>query len=311
MKQGFSLIELLVALGIGSILAVIILQSYSSMNQSAQVVDDLINFDIRIGTLATQIKQDISGACIPPRIQQDRMKKMEQKKPERDDKQPKLLTHIFYATENNKQLQLLTCITNNPLQIYWSSAIGIAKPRLARVVYRLKPEQPTREKPSFILVRQEALALDFDLFAEDSQQKVREYELINNVKEMSCEYLTAVKKEEPKQEGQKTISQPIEYKSSFSWNQEEQWQKDTGNEELLLIPNIVVVTITLWGNQQKSTKTYQFPITIIPDVQKLSAVQKNKSEQPADAAPSSTPGNAAAPDAPGSNPPIIPTGANR
>ncbi|HEV2600967.1 MAG TPA: prepilin-type N-terminal cleavage/methylation domain-containing protein [Candidatus Babeliales bacterium] len=293
MKQGFNLIELLIAMAIGSMLAIIITQSYSTMNQSVQIIDNIIDFDARIGIVTAQIKQDISGACIPPRVQQERMKKMEQKKPDQKENSIKPLSHIFYATENNKQFQLLTCITNNPLQLYWSSSIGSAKPRLVRVVYRLKPEPLNRVKPSFILVRQEATTLDFDLFAEGNEQKIREYELINNIKEMSCEYLTAVQKEEPKQDIQKKdaaptapqTSQPIEYKSSFSWNQEEQWQKDTGNEQLLLIPNIIVVAITLWDNQQKSTKSYQFPITIIPDVQQLPAVQKNKNEKPA-----STPG---------------------
>ncbi len=312
--NGFALLEILIAIAISALVSTILFESFNQLNRSVQSLDNTIDEHTKATLIAWYMTKDISGAFIPPRAIQERTKKPDSAKPtssagqapkEPEKKEPEIkpLTHIFYAlTNNEKNLQLLTCITNNPLHVYWSESAGAPKPNIVRVAYKLKPQGPVRgwKQPSYVLVRQESLNLDFSAFKEDSDQKIREYEVATGIKQLTATFLSAPpsvpakqtdsvgqasdknKKEESKK------SKPIEYKTTEQWDKEQQKNEEKEKEPEPIIPHFVNLSIVLWGNLQKTEKQFSVTIPIYPDVQYLP--QKSSAQTPP-ATPNQAPKN--------------------
>ena len=57
--------------------------------------------------------------------------------PKKEKKERKELKKVFYGINRGTMLDVLTFITNNPMSAYWGKQTGKAKPKVARVVYRL------------------------------------------------------------------------------------------------------------------------------------------------------------------------------
>lgn len=208
MKQisGFILIEILIASLIASIIGGALFLSFFQTNNTAKSIDNIIDVHEKIGLVVYQMEHDISGAFIPAQPPQpEKNKKPETKeqpsKPLAQElaaseqstvakKQFKKITHIFYGVNKDGMLDTLTFITNNPMQIYWSARAGKAKPMVARVVYRLVPEPPSKrsKNPSYVLTRQEDYNLYFDSYKPDASSPIRAYELIGGIKNMSIKY---------------------------------------------------------------------------------------------------------------------------
>jgi prepilin-type N-terminal cleavage/methylation domain-containing protein len=309
-KNGFALLEILIAIAISALVSTILFESFNQLNRSVQSLDNTIDEHTKATLIAWYMTKDISGAFIPPRVIQERTKKPDSAKPtssagqapkEPEKKEPEIkpLTHIFYALANNeKNLQLLTCITNNPLHVYWSESTGAAKPNIVRVAYKLKPQGPVRgwKQPSFVLVRQESLNLDFNAFKEDSDHNIREYEVATGIKQLTATFLSAPPPPAPaKQTPGQAVDQnkqapdknkkdadkkskPIEYKSFEQWDKEQQKSEEKEKEPEPIIPHFVNLSIVLWGNLQKTEKQFSVTIPIYPDVQYLP--QKSSAQTP-------------------------------
>ena len=85
---------------------------------------------------------------------------MRQKGPEKE--KPKPIEKIFYSTNKDGILEMLTFVTNNPLVVYVGKDVGEVKPKVVRVQYSLKPEAD--KKNSYTLFRQESMELDLEKF---------------------------------------------------------------------------------------------------------------------------------------------------
>ena len=95
----------------------------------------------------------------------------------------------------------LSFITTNSLQVYWSDKAGSAKPRIVRVLYMLK-EEPTKDaKKSYSLIRQESNNLEFDPIAKGGKD-ISEYVLAEGIKSATIEY-TFFPPEEPEKKTQR------------------------------------------------------------------------------------------------------------
>lgn len=272
MKKGFALLEVLIAVTISSLLTLIIFQAFTQINRAVQSTDRMIDLHTKAALVSWQMEKDIAGAFIPPRALEEHAQKNKPKTatPGKQPEEKKLLTHLFYGTANETNLQTLTCITNNPLQVY-----GTTKPRIVRVVYTLKPQARVKgwKRPSYILVRQESPMLDFDAFKpneQNEQQKIREYELINGIKQLTCTYFSKAEKKTQESDDKK-----IEYKTSSEWNKEEKKKTTDQKEPEPIIPNALECSLTLWNPDQTSDKIFVFTMPIIPDVQYLPKEEKS------------------------------------
>jgi prepilin-type N-terminal cleavage/methylation domain-containing protein len=309
--SGFSLIEVMIAIAIASFISLLLFESFGQLNRSVASLDATIDEHTKATLLSWHMTKDIAGSFIPPRAIKERTKKdtpektdskdaqgKEQKPAEEPEKKEsvKPLTHIFYATAtDNKNMDILTCVTNNPLHVYWSESTGSAKPTITRILYTLKPEAQTKRgmQPSYALWRQETTNLDFAVLKEDDGKKIRSYEVVRGVKQLTLTYLSAPPPPKPADPGAKNPqekqpekatqqSKPIQYKTFEFWNKEQkgQPQNEKDKEPDPIIPHFVNVTATLWANQQKGEKTFSFVIPIYPDVQYLPQKKETKPEPP-------------------------------
>ena len=185
MKSGFILIELLISLVITSLMGVALFNGFAQTNQFTQVVDSFINISSKAAIVHQQLDHDITGICIPFSAVEEEKEAKEPEKPEQEPKKEaearkedkrkerKPLTHVFFSKNKGELLDTLTFITNNPLQVYWSEKAGEAKPRIARVVYRLEKEEG-EEKGKRINVEYKVLKeWDREQIKKDEQKKMK------------------------------------------------------------------------------------------------------------------------------------------
>lgn len=287
MMRGFTLIEVLIATLIAAILGGLLMSTYYQVNRSAQSMDNLITTHERLVLIAHQLERDISGAFIPRTFgkkeekpaeptqgeqltsESSEEKSEQDTQPQGETKQQKI-KHIFFSSNKDKQLDSLTFITNNPLQVYWSARAGQAKPRIARVVYRLVPEKENpRQKNravSYSLMRQESGNLDFNAFkAQEGERAIRAFEVANGIKDFKVRFGALV-------------GEDAELKEFDVWNMEngKEQQDEKEKEQRRKVPHEVYITITLWDAQKKRSSTREFTIPIIPDMSEPEQPQEKK-----------------------------------
>jgi hypothetical protein len=143
----------------------------------------------------------------------------------------------------------LTFITTNPLPSYWSKDVGVAKPRLARVTYRLvRDENQTGEQPIFMLMREESpvLAYSSEAPSVSDTNKPRAYTVITGIQRLTTRYSVMLPEEraaEDKQAAQQKAAERLY--TTPSWNVE----RDGGNQELakhnVLLPMMAQIDLVI------------------------------------------------------------------
>lgn len=266
MRSGFTLIELVVGLLISSI---ILLALYSSFYVTGKVIkasDDIINIDVHLAIVAHQLENDISGIFVPLQLSSTttttiatspQQPAAPTKTPEQEKESPqKEIKDIFISSNKDTSLQLLSFITNNPLQMYHKEG---PTSRMVRVVYKLVPNE---DKTSFALTRQEATNLDLKDFEIKGKQGIRAYELTQNIKSLQVEYRypETTKQEEKKESNEpnpkdtKPEQQPIAFKAVKEWGKENVPAKE--KESLPKIPQFVSFTFELWDLHHRQSQTF-------------------------------------------------------
>lgn len=210
MKSGFTLIELVVAITISSIIGILL---FNVLNQSSRLltrVDSIVTSDISIVTFYDRFEKDIMGAFIPvigdlnrakkvleqheSEARSHEIKKQEAKEGESESKplSPVTLKKIqvqkpFIYEKKDENLALFSFITCNPLQVYKQ-----IKPRIARVVYTLKsvPGEPK----TYQLLRKESNQLGFDV-----DKEARNFVLLRNIRSLKLKFLAVEPKKNKKQ----------------------------------------------------------------------------------------------------------------
>ena len=309
MKQkGFTLIEILVAFAIGTMLAGILFTSFFQSNQASQIIDNVIDSNITAATLIHQITKDVSGAFVPVSVQllqeqREQEKKRAKDTPEASGKQgaektaaakkgtgqssekkkqklPKI-EKIFYSSLKDNNLDVLTFITNNPLQPYWSPTAqgSVAKKptvKLVRVVYRLVPEGT--EKPlSYKLLRQESETLDFNKFALGGN--IRAFEVANNIKTIKTEYSILIPEEKlDEQKPQDGAEKPkLQVKKMPTWND----GKLSGDQKAVsMTPHYAKITFVLWDAVKQAEFPFEAMIPIVPELPLREVKPLGKAQKP-------------------------------
>ncbi len=265
MRSGFTLIELIIGLLISSI---ILLALYSSFYVTGKVIkasDDIINIDVHIALVAHQLENDFSGIFVPLQLSSTTTTtiaaapnaKQPAKAPEQEKESPqKEIKDIFISSNKDTSLQLLSFITNNPLQMYHKEG---PTSRMVRVVYKLVPNE---DKTSFALTRQEATNLDLKDFEIKGKQGIRAYELTQNIKSLQVEYRYP---EPSKPEGKKETKesnpqdakpeqQPITFKMVKEWGKENLPAKE--KETIPKIPQCINIILELWDLHHRQSQKF-------------------------------------------------------
>jgi len=265
MKNGFVLIELLIATLITSMISLLLLTALQQINKFQAVIDDTIAIYTRAAIFHHQLEKDIMGAFIP-------IQAYKQQHPPNNKKEEKPpLDQVFYSSNQDKKLGTLTFITTNPLAVYWGVKTGSARPRVARIVYKLRPDDKNKE--SFTLFRQEGNELAFSHYKKDNPKAPRAYQLIDGIKDLSVTY-TIVEKQKEADKKQPT------YKTVTTWNWPQKDSQDKKEKEPL--PQFITINLVLWDNNYKRDISFTFTFALLIEAKKEKSPQsqqKLKSEQ--------------------------------
>lgn len=253
MKKGFILIELLIATLIAGMISILLLTALQQTNKFQSVIDNNIDIYTRATIFHHQLEKDITGAFVPDYKQSISSKKKQKKSP---------IDHIFYGVNRDKQFDILTFITTNPLVVYWGKKTGSLKPRVVRVIYRLQSEN--EKKNSYILLRQEGSKLSFKSYEKNNPKAPRSYQLINGIKNLSITYTVVEKSEkiDKKQPSYKTVNE-------WDWPQKNQ-QNKKGKPPL---PQFITVNLVLWDNDYKRDISFTFIFANIIDAKQEKSPQ--------------------------------------
>lgn len=283
-KPGFSLIELLVSSLIASILGTLLFTAFYQINRFVQVIDNRTTIIEKAALVNAQLEKDFSGIIVPnefydrqpktkekaPTADANAKKEDSQKKKNQQDKteksaeaesKKKPLEKIFYSINKAGLLDQLTFLTTSSLQVYWGPKAGSAKPRMVRVLYKLKENPATKDgKKSYSLIRKESPKLEFDEI-----EKGLEYVLVDNVKSLTMDYTAVLIEPEKKpavDKGQKPAQkQEIEIKQLSEWKektQKEETEKDQNQKQMPLVPQVISLDLGLWDAAKKRGTSFVF-----------------------------------------------------
>lgn len=295
-QAGFSLIELLVATLIASILMTLLFAAFYQINRFVPVVDSRTEIMEKAALVNAQLEKDFAGIIVPNEFydrqpkqketlrqaQGDQDKEAKQKddaakkkaeadkdnQPKADEKKKRPLEKIFYSVNKNGMLDKLSFLTTSSLQVYWGPKSGSAKPRIVRVLYALKENKVTKDgKKSYSLIRKESPKLEFDEI-----EKSTEYVLADNVKSLTMDYTAVLIEPEKKpsaNQAQKPAPAPakpeIEIKQLAEWkekNQESETaqgeKKDKNEKQMPLVPQVISMDISFWDAAKKRSFPFVF-----------------------------------------------------
>ena len=270
-RRGFSLIEVMIALMITSMLLAGLFATIYQVGFMQRSVETIVSADERAAIILHQMERDIMGVFIPEQIHKIIKKE--------DEDSKKGIDKVFYGTQKEKQLELLTFITNNPLELYLKIKNVKPKPRVARVLYRLVPEKG--HKNSFTLTRQEGQKLSFKEYKKDAKGSLRPFNILEGLASCSITYF----KLEGAKKGEE--SKKNNYKKLNHWPEKETADK----KKTITLPAYVELKIELWDNAYENKKSFsmQIPILIDPRMPKPIKKPKPKTQQAPQAQPAKTP----------------------
>ena len=283
MRYGFTLLEVLIATAIASILTVTLFFSYNQLNDSMRKVSDIADIYDTAILVEQLLFKDISGAFIPVQAiptkeakkkpESDKKpaekpaekpgekekKPAEKKEPEATKGETKskvpLLKDPFIGTFKGDRMIMLSCITANPMRVYWGEKTGEPKPNCIRVVYTLQEKKDkTKKEPFYELYRQDGVKLDLGLYTK-TETEVERYLIADNIVSCKVTYFVidekqeeegAEGKEEPAakkpEQAKKEAKPPIELKEFKDWIIGKD-EKDPRTR--LKLPTEVVMELTL------------------------------------------------------------------
>jgi len=284
MKSGFILLEIIIAIALGSLIGLAVFSTFFQVNKAYNMAGRVIAFDVRATMIQHQLERDLSGAFVPFVVEKQETKitvkqvtvkdkagtKTAQKKEQEKEVQEKPLDKAFHVEVQDDSLALFSFITSNPMHVY-----GKQKPRIARVTYSLVPEKQRGSGPkTYTLFRQESSDL---LFKKLKEKGERGNELVMRVGRLSLEFTAkpAKKKEDnQKKEDKKEKELETKYETFSTWGPEE--IKKLKRE----LPNIVTTTIMFWDSPKKRKKQFVFKTAIVTDTVQTDTHKKSKKGAP-------------------------------
>ncbi len=265
MRRGITLIDVLIALAIGSVLTLLLYGALAQTSRVVRFVDALTGITTDLLFAGDRLSKDIQGAFVPiqGQLEKSSERKEEAQKKEgaqdgaqkekTDDKQKKeRMTDVFIVNDLSKGVRnakvLLTFISSNPLIVY-----GESTPRVVRVVYMLEPNK--EDSNLFELIRYESLELPLKTFKEHQAKKsVRGYPLLTRIRQIAVTAIarkteseeekkekakkqeTDLKDKKAKEEKKKKERKPPEWERVSTWNDEERIK-----EKKSIVPESILI----------------------------------------------------------------------
>lgn len=264
MRPGFTLLEVLIAIAVGSMLGVLLFTMVTQVTNNARIVSGVMDVHTRMIIAMRQLERDISGAMIPT---QESAPATTASDKDATSQASKKVSKVFYNSMKNDQLEFFTFITNNPLQRVWENAAGVPVPRCVRVVYRLKPDTSIKKgEKQYILTRQELSDLNADLVLKDGSEaakKYRTYEMIDGVLSFKLKF-------QQREDGDKKTN--AEKKDVMVWDSDSKLDNGKERPAQNMVPEVVYCEFVLSDNQKGKHKVI-ISIPILPDMTSLDAKQ--------------------------------------
>jgi len=259
MRQGFVLLEIIIALALGALILSALWMTFFQVNTAYKMADRWIDFDMRAAVVQHQFERDLSGAFVPMILikkekaisekkssfaKQSEKKASEKKETKKEDR---ALENSFISKNKDGNLQFITCVTSNPLQIY-----GNKKPRVARVTYSLVPEKSS-DKKTYQLIRQETQSLPF---VEPREGLVKGQELAAGIQSLTVDVGVRLIEENKKKttDGEKKSPKLEIFKT---------WGKEQIKKSKKQTPDFVTMTISFWDKQKKRSQRFVFRSDIV------------------------------------------------
>ncbi len=281
MQRGFSLIELVIALLISSILAVVLFGILNQTSSSLVSIESIVSSDITIASFYDRLERDVTGAFVPPigdpdladkaftqQLKQAEEQEQKQQEQQQDQKNKNVIAQkklvksaslqdiqikkAFVYEEKNKNLAQFSFITCNPLAVYRE-----AKPCIVRVVYTLRPESGAK---TYTLERQESLKLGLK-----AALKARAYPLLRYIESLRLEFLAPQPVDEKEKPVAVELDQQKEKKKSAAplitfkqWPIKEEMVDKDDKKIRPDLPQFVKVYLRYANPVDKQIKNYEF-----------------------------------------------------
>lgn len=278
MQRGVSLIELMIALVISSLLALMLFGILNQAGNSLKSVESIAATDLAIVSFYDRFERDITGAFIPAigdpdladkafaqqlKQAQEKEEKSQaqqqqqqpqntsaivpQKKPEKSvSLQDIQVKKVFVYEEKDNNLAQFSFVTCNPVSSYREE-----KPRIVRVVYTLKPEAGTK---NYILWRQESIKLGTKFALQ-----ARAYALLRHVVSLRLELLAPKPLED---KDKKAVQDGKQEKKSttplITFNQWPTKGTESEKEPTKDLPQFVKVYVRYADSIDNRIKSYEF-----------------------------------------------------
>ena len=189
MRQGFTLLEVLIGTLIASLLSTMLMYVLLQVTSLQRVVDMRINLWMTASIVQNQFERDVMGTFVPFAgfIES---KKDEQKDPSspqlrqtgrRTAQAQKRLENVFYVARNAQGVQTFSCITTSMLPKYKH-----VKALAGRVVYSLVPSKD--DARIFSLMRQEGYEFELEEYIKQNSLFAA-IELANNITTINIRFI--------------------------------------------------------------------------------------------------------------------------
>jgi type II secretory pathway component PulJ len=212
MRKGFALLEIVFALVISSMIALILFQSLSQTNGVLSRVVSLSSIERRVALMQHQFETDFSGMFPPQLIEnEDEEEKPEEgekgkpvaSQPEKGKKEEKEQENAFktftFESDERGFVKILSFVTTNPLSVYQQPSA-----RAVRVAYRVVADPENQGK--LLVLRQESEELSLKKFEaatkketiKSGQKPIRSYEIARDIENIRFEFwVEKIEKKEP------------------------------------------------------------------------------------------------------------------
>lgn len=270
MIYGFVLLELLITILIAGFISTGLLTTIFQINRVQQTVNTISSVYGRVAIFQNQMERDIMGAFIPAQV--DIIQTTTVKKD-----QPKPLDKIFYGMSkgNGGKLDMLTFITTSPLEIFFGVKDSIIKPHVARVVYRLLPDE--KRKNSYVLMRQEGTkSLLFEHYKPDAQGDYRSFAMIDGIQNLTVRYIRIEQESTEQKKTKRSYKRVTQWDSTPKKDQKTTLLKA---REPVKLPNQVEMELSLWDSNFENTRTFKIIIPIAFKATEYEQPPKSKKEE--------------------------------
>jgi prepilin-type N-terminal cleavage/methylation domain-containing protein len=265
MKKGFTMLEVMLGLAVGSLLTGMLVQSLWQLSKTLSKVNAISSVDMRALTLQNLLEKEFSGAFVPdlvPFEKEDELKKTSQSSTEPKEEKSINPPKGFYSKNDGDNLVFLTFITSNPLSVY-----NMIKPRVARIIYELVPDKNI--SGSSVLYRYESVKI---MEGEKSANQEKGFVVVDGIKSIECTYLAEEKVSQKKNSNKSKENEKTQKKLEKEEQQEkkivtlkewdsEQYSKEKQEEKeekMPLVPDFIKMKVTLFSDDTGNEKEFEW-----------------------------------------------------